>query len=155
MEAVSNTLPVNPPAGVTLMAEVFDVVAPGMIETAVPLTLKVGFLRADACVRILGSTFATDDCDETPLWLSKRQACHRGQALVRCWFSQFPDCPPWRTQPSQAVFGARYTTLILVSLPRGDEGHPNETCRMVTVHCLHSSTKVVYPARAFKLNDMV
>ena len=41
--AVSITLPVKPPAGVTVMVEVFPVVAPGATVTAVPLTVKLGF----------------------------------------------------------------------------------------------------------------
>jgi hypothetical protein len=41
-EAVSATLPVKPPAGVTVMVEVFPVVAPGVTVTAMPLTVKLG-----------------------------------------------------------------------------------------------------------------
>jgi hypothetical protein len=41
--AVSATLPVKPLAGVTVIVEVFPVVAPGAeMVTAVPLTVKVG-----------------------------------------------------------------------------------------------------------------
>jgi len=40
--AVNATLPVKPPSGVTLMVEVFPVVAPGATETAVPLSEKLG-----------------------------------------------------------------------------------------------------------------
>ena len=40
--AVSVTLPLKPPAGVTVMAEVFAFVAPGETVTAVPLTVKPG-----------------------------------------------------------------------------------------------------------------
>jgi hypothetical protein len=40
--AVSTTLPVKPPAGVTVMVEVFPVVAPGVTVTAGPLTVKLG-----------------------------------------------------------------------------------------------------------------
>jgi hypothetical protein len=40
-EAVSATLPVKPPAGVTVMVDVFPVVAPGARVTAVPLTVKL------------------------------------------------------------------------------------------------------------------
>ena len=39
--AVSVTLPVKPPAGVTVIVEVFPVVAPGATVTAVPLTVKL------------------------------------------------------------------------------------------------------------------
>jgi hypothetical protein len=39
--AVSVTLPVNPPLGVTEIVEVFPMVAPGATETAVPLTVKL------------------------------------------------------------------------------------------------------------------
>jgi hypothetical protein len=46
MAAVSATLPVNPPAGVTVMAEVLPDVAPGVIETAVPVIAKVGVTGA-------------------------------------------------------------------------------------------------------------
>jgi hypothetical protein len=42
MLAVSETLPVNPPAGVTVTVEVFEVVAPGATDTVVPVTVKVG-----------------------------------------------------------------------------------------------------------------
>jgi hypothetical protein len=43
MAAVSTTLPVKPPLGVTVIADVFPVVAPGAMVTAVPLTVKLGF----------------------------------------------------------------------------------------------------------------
>ncbi len=42
--AVSTTLPVKPPLGVTVIVELFPVVAPGATETAVPLTVKLGFI---------------------------------------------------------------------------------------------------------------
>ena len=41
MAAVSATLPVKPPLGVTVMAEVFAVVAPGATVTAVPVMEKL------------------------------------------------------------------------------------------------------------------
>jgi hypothetical protein len=44
--AVSVTLPVKPPAGVTVIVEVFPVVAPGETVTAVPLTVKLGLTAA-------------------------------------------------------------------------------------------------------------
>ena len=44
--AVSATLPVKPPVGVTVMAEVFPVVAPGETVTAVPLIVKLGMTAA-------------------------------------------------------------------------------------------------------------
>ena len=40
--AVSATLPVNPPVGVTVMVDVFAVVAPGVTVTVVPLSVKLG-----------------------------------------------------------------------------------------------------------------
>jgi hypothetical protein len=40
--AVSATLPVNPPSGVTVIVELFPVVAPGAIVTAGPLNVKLG-----------------------------------------------------------------------------------------------------------------
>ncbi len=40
--AVSATLPVKPPAGVTVMVDVFAVVAPGVTVTAVPPIVKLG-----------------------------------------------------------------------------------------------------------------
>ena len=40
--AVSATLPVKPPVGVTVMVEVFPVVAPGVTVTAVPVIVKPG-----------------------------------------------------------------------------------------------------------------
>jgi hypothetical protein len=40
--AVRATLPVKPPAGVTVMVEAFPLVAPGAILTAVPLTANPG-----------------------------------------------------------------------------------------------------------------
>jgi hypothetical protein len=43
IEAVSATLPVNPPTGVTVIVELFPVVSPGATETAVPLIVKLGF----------------------------------------------------------------------------------------------------------------
>ena len=41
MEAASATLPVNPPAGVTVTIDVFPEVAPAETETAVPLIMKL------------------------------------------------------------------------------------------------------------------
>jgi hypothetical protein len=41
--AVSATLPVKPPLGVTVIVNVFPVVAPGVTVTDVPPTVKVGF----------------------------------------------------------------------------------------------------------------
>jgi len=38
----SATAPVKPPAGVTVIVEVFPVVAPGITDTATPLTVKLG-----------------------------------------------------------------------------------------------------------------
>jgi hypothetical protein len=40
--AVSVTVLVKPPAGVTVMVELFPEVAPGVTVTAVPLTVKLG-----------------------------------------------------------------------------------------------------------------
>jgi hypothetical protein len=40
--AVSVTLPVKPPLGVTVMVEVLPVVAPGRTEADVPVTVKLG-----------------------------------------------------------------------------------------------------------------
>jgi hypothetical protein len=40
--AVSATLPVKPPEGVTVIVEVFPVVEPGETVTAVPLTVNAG-----------------------------------------------------------------------------------------------------------------
>ena len=40
--AVSATLPVNPPDGVTVIVDVFAVVAPRETVTAVPLIAKLG-----------------------------------------------------------------------------------------------------------------
>jgi hypothetical protein len=40
--ALRATLPTRPPAGVTVIVEVFPVVAPGVIATAVPLKEKPG-----------------------------------------------------------------------------------------------------------------
>ena len=42
--AVSAILPVKPLAGVTVIVDVFPVVAPGAIETAVPLRAKLGLI---------------------------------------------------------------------------------------------------------------
>jgi hypothetical protein len=36
-------MPVNPPDGVTVTVDVFDVVAPGVTLTAVPPMVKLGF----------------------------------------------------------------------------------------------------------------
>jgi hypothetical protein len=41
--AVSATLPLNPPVGITVMVEVFPVVAPGETVTVAPLIAKFGF----------------------------------------------------------------------------------------------------------------
>jgi hypothetical protein len=43
MAAVSATAPVKPPAGDTVIVEVFPVDAPGVTVTAVPLIVKLGF----------------------------------------------------------------------------------------------------------------
>jgi hypothetical protein len=43
MAAVNVTLPVNPPAGVTVIVEAFPVVTPGASETFVPPTANDGF----------------------------------------------------------------------------------------------------------------
>ena len=40
MDAVNATLPVNPPLGVTVIVDVFPVVAPFAILTVVPLIMK-------------------------------------------------------------------------------------------------------------------
>jgi hypothetical protein len=42
-EAVKATPPVKPPAGVTVIVEVFAVVAPAVTVTALPVTVKLGF----------------------------------------------------------------------------------------------------------------
>ena len=42
MEAANVTLPVKPPTGVTVMVEVFPVVAPGVTATDVPVSVKLG-----------------------------------------------------------------------------------------------------------------
>jgi hypothetical protein len=44
--AVSVTLPMKPPIGVTVMVEVFPVVAPGLTDTAVPVIVKLGVCAA-------------------------------------------------------------------------------------------------------------
>jgi hypothetical protein len=44
--AVRVTLPVNPPAGVTVIVEVFAVAAPGATVTEVPAKDKLGFAAA-------------------------------------------------------------------------------------------------------------
>jgi hypothetical protein len=44
MAAESTTLPVKPLAGVTVIVEVFPVVAPGRTLTVVPLTVTVGLV---------------------------------------------------------------------------------------------------------------
>ena len=41
--AVSTTLPVKPPLGITVIIDVFPVVSPGAVVTAVPLTVKLEF----------------------------------------------------------------------------------------------------------------
>jgi hypothetical protein len=41
--AVNATLPMKPPAGVTVMVDVFPVVAPGVTVTVVPLKANEGF----------------------------------------------------------------------------------------------------------------
>jgi hypothetical protein len=50
--AVRATLPVKPPAGVTLMVDVFAVVAPGATDTAVPVMAKVGGMTVTAAVPV-------------------------------------------------------------------------------------------------------
>ena len=53
--AVSATLPVKPPDGVTVMVEVFPVVAPAVTVTAVPVIVKPG-----------GPVTVTEACPEAP-----------------------------------------------------------------------------------------
>lgn len=50
-EAVNTTLPVKPPAGVTVIVDVFPLVAPAATLTAVPLSVK---LDAVALVTVTG-----------------------------------------------------------------------------------------------------
>ena len=50
--AVMATLPVNPPPGVMVMVEVFPVVAPGAMETAVPATVYVGLATVIGAVPV-------------------------------------------------------------------------------------------------------
>jgi hypothetical protein len=51
--AVSVTLPVKPPAGVTVIVEVLPDAAPGDTESAVPVTAKVGFTGAATEIELL------------------------------------------------------------------------------------------------------
>jgi hypothetical protein len=44
MAAASATLPVKPPAGVTVIVDVFAVVVPAVTVTAAPATVKVGLV---------------------------------------------------------------------------------------------------------------
>ena len=53
--AASVTVPVNPPAGVTVMVEVFPVVAPGATETAVPAMEKLGPVTVTVAVPVAGA----------------------------------------------------------------------------------------------------
>jgi hypothetical protein len=50
-DAVNATLPVKPSTGVTVIVDVFPLVAPGMTLTAVPLSVKLG---AVALVTVTG-----------------------------------------------------------------------------------------------------
>lgn len=56
--AVNATLPVKPPLGVTVMVEVFPVVAPRETVTAVPVTVKLG-VGGTVTVTVLVPDFAT------------------------------------------------------------------------------------------------
>jgi hypothetical protein len=51
--AVSATLPVNPPLGVTVIVEVLPLVAPGLTDTAVPLTEKPGIAATVTVTELL------------------------------------------------------------------------------------------------------
>jgi hypothetical protein len=51
--AVSVTLPVKPPDGVTVMVEVLLEVAPGATETPVPVTAKVELARDVTEIEVL------------------------------------------------------------------------------------------------------
>jgi hypothetical protein len=55
--AVSETGPVKPPDGVSVMVDVFPVAAPGATETAVPATAKPGPQRSP-CSRLLRRSLA-------------------------------------------------------------------------------------------------
>jgi hypothetical protein len=50
MAVVSETLPVKPPTGVTVIVDVFPVVAPRVTVTAVPAIVKVGVVMVTAAV---------------------------------------------------------------------------------------------------------
>jgi hypothetical protein len=63
--AVSVTLPVKPPNGVTVMADVFPAVAPGLTVTAVPATTKP---EVPACATV------TDDNPEEKLYVEELAA---------------------------------------------------------------------------------
>jgi len=58
--AIKATLPVKPPAGVTVMVDVFPVVAPGEIVTGVPLTAKLGLATTSvSAVDVLAESLAS------------------------------------------------------------------------------------------------
>lgn len=50
--AVSATLPVKPPDGVTVMMEMFPVVAPAVTVTAVPVTVKLGLTAVVTVIEV-------------------------------------------------------------------------------------------------------
>jgi hypothetical protein len=50
--AVRATLPVNPPLGVTVIVELFPVVAPGKIVSAVPLIVRPGIVTVTEAVPV-------------------------------------------------------------------------------------------------------
>lgn len=55
IDAVSVTLPVNPPLGVTVMVEMLAVVAPGFRATAEPVTVKPGVTTTGVTVKVAGA----------------------------------------------------------------------------------------------------
>jgi len=62
--AVRTTLPVKPPAGVTVIVEVFPLVAPGATLTAVPLTAipgGTGGVTMMEAVPVLALSFASPE----------------------------------------------------------------------------------------------
>jgi len=99
--AVSVTLPVKPPLGVTVIVEVLPVFAPGLTDTVVPATVKVG---GTATVTVTAGDVEGTSLAPSPL----KQATTLG-VPAPSWAPVIPDKEAVELQlVVQAVAGTRF-----------------------------------------------
>jgi len=107
--AVSVTLPVKPPLGVTVIVEVLPVVAPGLTDTVVPATVKVG---GAATVTVTAGDVEGASLAPSPL----KQATTLGVPMPS-WAPVIPDKEAAELQlVVQAVAGTRFADPNAVPL---------------------------------------